>query len=302
MVSKQDILANLFRQKAPREICNCKGQLEADNLSNMYAQSFCSDEATLRGENQHVISFSLYSNPESSSNATKSRYFDGVIENLWLMKEMYPDWIMRVYSNISFTPEVCEIVCLDKNIYFCNVHSLPVLGNIQNIHPMTWRFLAMGDPTVTKFVVRDLDSRLSQRDKDAVDQWEESGYPIHGMRDHPWHLAVIMGGMWGADNYKLCLDVAQDIQSNLLQPNWTIDMYNDQQILGNVVYAPHRNKILTHDSFACNIFQDSIPFPTKRSNDWDFVGRIHAEGNTPTAMEKCPPLCRPNYGRTWEYC
>ena len=41
----------------------------------------------------------------------------------------------------------------------------------------------MGDPTVTKFIARDLDSRLSQREKDAVSDWENSSFPFHGMRD-----------------------------------------------------------------------------------------------------------------------
>ena len=45
---------------------------------------------------------------------------------------------------------------------------------------------------------RDLDSRLSFREKMAVDEWVESGLRFHVMRDHPSHsMWPMSGGMWG---------------------------------------------------------------------------------------------------------
>ena len=62
---------------------------------------------------------------------------------------------------------------------------------------MMWRFTACDDEDVECFISRDTDSRLSLREKEAVDEWLESDKNFHIMRDHPYHVTAIMGGMWG---------------------------------------------------------------------------------------------------------
>jgi hypothetical protein len=47
------------------------------------------------------------------------------------------------------------------------------------------------------FFVRDVDSRPSERETKAMRAWLRSGDAFHVMRDHPYHYAAIMGGMWG---------------------------------------------------------------------------------------------------------
>ena len=64
--------------------------------------------------------------------------------------------------------------------------------------PMVWRFLVASDKNVERYIVRDIDSRLSVREKQAVDEWIKSGKMFHVMRDHPSHSHYPMsGGMWG---------------------------------------------------------------------------------------------------------
>jgi hypothetical protein len=48
---------------------------------------------------------------------------------------------------------------------------------------MLWRFTVAADPTVDRFIVRDVDSRLNYRERLAVEEWIQSGRPIHIMRD-----------------------------------------------------------------------------------------------------------------------
>ena len=62
-----------------------------------------------------------------------------------------------------------------------------------------WRFCPMfDDDGLERFIVRDTDARLSEREADAVQEWIESDYGFHLMRDHPAHNIQICGGMWGA--------------------------------------------------------------------------------------------------------
>jgi len=75
---------------------------------------------------------------------------------------------------------------------------------------MIWRILAAFDPQVYNamnisyeinypkvdiLMLRDLDSTLSTRERAAVDEWLSGSaeYPVHIMRDHPWHFRPILG-------------------------------------------------------------------------------------------------------------
>ena len=44
---------------------------------------------------------------------------------------------------------------------------------------------------------RDLDSRPSRREMEAVEEWMLSKHVVHVMRDHPGHDMPILAGMWG---------------------------------------------------------------------------------------------------------
>ena len=64
-----------------------------------------------------------------------------------------------------------------------------------------WRILPLFDKKVDVFICRDADSRLSYREKAAVDEWLESNKALHIMRDHPkGHKTIMLAGMCGFNN------------------------------------------------------------------------------------------------------
>ena len=75
---------------------------------------------------------------------------------------------------------------------------------------MVWRFAPMADPLVSEWHCRDLDSRISPRELSAVEDWQISGRTYHIMRDHPYHVATIVGCCFGmkitSDNYLTMTD------------------------------------------------------------------------------------------------
>src|SRR5882757_6760699 len=89
-------------------------------------------------------------------------------------------------------------------------------GDMSKMVGMTWRFLVLGDPLVDIFVIRDLDSRLSHRERQAVAEWENSNFSLHAMRDHPFHNVKLLGGMWGASNKVLGRQGSKLIQLQLI--------------------------------------------------------------------------------------
>lgn len=56
------------------------------------------------------------------------------------------------------------------------------------------------DKSIDVWISRDCDSRLSHREKNAVDEWLASGKTAHVMRDSHNHCYEIMAGMFGINN------------------------------------------------------------------------------------------------------
>lgn len=130
----------------------------------------------------NVISASLWGdNP---------KYTVGAVRNAELWPQFYPDWKFRIYHDDSVPEETLRELS-SRGV------ELVKKERLDSFHGMFWRFEVNDDPTVDRFIVRDLDSRFSVREKFCVDQWLASGQPFHAMRDHPHHTVAIMGGMWG---------------------------------------------------------------------------------------------------------
>ena len=57
----------------------------------------------------------------------------------------------------------------------CPVDNLSDFGELSSVFGMIWRFLPILDPTVDIMGSRDLDSRLIDREADAVSDWLHTG-------------------------------------------------------------------------------------------------------------------------------
>lgn len=135
-----------------------------------------------RGPNQKVITYSLYGkNP---------RYYKLLKELIVKVKEMYPDYVMRIYHDDSVKRSlICQNECSNSHVDFCNVHKIPLsltesnrVLDLKNVHAMMWRFLPVGDSFVSLFMSRDMDSELLQREVDSVQIWLKSQNIGHIMR------------------------------------------------------------------------------------------------------------------------
>ena len=133
-----------------------------------------------------IISFSLWGD--------NAKYLNGAHENIKLQKKLFQTWICRFYVHdsvprtfVSHLKDLAEVV-----------EKTGDLGGNMDAPGMFWRFEVIKDPDVERFIVRDVDSRISQRDKNAVTDWIYSGKNFHIIRDHRFHSTRIMGGMWGA--------------------------------------------------------------------------------------------------------
>ncbi|XP_071536832.1 uncharacterized protein [Panulirus ornatus] len=265
----------------------------------------CGRRAWAAGVGQQVVAFSLYGeNPD---------YWHGLHQILSKVRQLYPGWLVRLYTDPSGRASVlCPLLRDHPHLHVCDVTNLPPpLGNLSLVHPMMWRVAPLGDPQVTAMIVRDSDSQVSEREAVAVRAWLGSGKSFHVMRDHPAHTTPILGGMWGArwgyQDPKLVTRAAHDLtvlrnkMLNLAQGRHKTG--EDQHILRMVLWPAMVGRVVAHDSYTCLWFPDSKPWPTQRVGH-AFVGsaRFRREYVNSSLSKTCPVRCRPPEHRDWIYC
>lgn len=216
-----------------------------------------------------IISFSLWGD--------SPKYCIGAIKNAQLAQVIYPDWECWFYYPIDNPPSIILALEMMQNV------KLKPVNQPGDWRGMFWRFKAAADPSCEAMISRDCDSRLSIREKTAVDEWLASDELIHVMRDHPHHSVPILGGMFGLkkgifDN--LDQEISEFLQESSLRDGgnyWQVD----QEFLAQYVFTKTR-RILTHDDGFWTHLWGGRPFPNPR-NGLEFVGQVFDENDLTVA-------------------
>jgi hypothetical protein len=203
-------------------------------------------------EIKKLITFCVY--------GTHPMYSVGALKNAELALELYPDWICRFYvfnecfhliSDLEKFPNTEIVSCNRKGSHYS----------------MMYRFLPFGEKDVEYFMSRDTDSRLSYREKEAVDEWLASNKTFHIMKDHPkYHRTPdypILGGMFGAKG-----NIIENTEQKIIDYiNNNKDMHGmDQYFLHSIYHQLAYNDNITHD----------CEFPSPRNVERDkiwFIGQ-----------------------------
>ncbi|KUG21555.1 tpr repeat [hydrocarbon metagenome] len=203
--------------------------------------------------NKKIISYSLY--------GTQKHYRSGALLNVKLQKKIYPDWICRFYVSDEIPNEfIAQLKNLGAEVVNIS-HKYPNMG-------LYWRFLAIDDLDVAVMIVRDTDSLLSFREKEAVDEWLKSKKGFHIMRDHPLHKVPILGGMWGVQK-----NVLPSMFLLLKQWKCTYKKGEDQEFLMYKVYPLIQDNLCIHAEYIRFMGESTLPFPSPRVGT-DFVGSV----------------------------
>lgn len=211
--------------------------------------------------NMNVISFSLWGdNPV---------YTHGAIVNAQIAPHIYAGWHCRFYCDSSVPdPIIAELRRLGAVVHIVRD------PKILELKPL-WRFLVSDDTSVDRFICRDADSRLNTQEAVAVDDWIRSGKPFHVMRDHPYHMEVILAGMWGGvsgvlPNIRELASVAMSYSRN---------KWHDQEFLRDVVWPLIRDDAKVHDS----------QFGFRGADDFPPMCRLPGKMHVGGAVKHMPP-------------
>lgn len=199
-----------------------------------------------------IISYSLW--------GKDPKYTVGAVKNAKLAQTLFPDWICRFYIGQS-TLTGCKRI----------IKELRKLDNVEIVEMeedgdwtgMFWRFYPASEPDVDVVISRDTDSRLTRREKFAVDEWLGSDKSVHIIRDHPYHTAKIMGGMWGVRGNSLSnmIDLIEEYKKGDF---WQVD----QNFLSEKIFGLIKDDCFVHDEFFSN---SPINFPRE---NYEFIGQI----------------------------
>ena len=134
-----------------------------------------------------IISYSIFGEEEF--------YRKGLRANIDIANSLFPDWIVRVYCCSKLPKDF--INSIDKP----NVEII-VKEQKYNFNGLLWRMLPMQE-NHDVVIVRDVDTRLFQRDKNLVDDWLDSPFKYHICRDNQGSTQPILAGLWGGKNSAL---------------------------------------------------------------------------------------------------
>ncbi|MDU6387943.1 MULTISPECIES: lipopolysaccharide assembly protein LapB [unclassified Pantoea] len=198
---------------------------------------------------QNVIAFSLYGG--------QPRYCETLIKNVEVAQQLYPGWRCRIYLDQSVPQHVWQRL---------NQPHVELIDMSQEkaIYPTLWRFLVMDDPGVKRFIIRDADSLLSEREAAAVDAWLASPYWFHHMRDYFSHTELLLAGMWGGCN-GVFSNMAQAMRDFIARYSGNA-RFTDQYFLKAALWPTVRESLLSHDEIFH--FHQAQPWPPHAPVRW----------------------------------
>jgi tetratricopeptide (TPR) repeat protein len=194
---------------------------------------------------ENVIAYGLWGN--------EPRYLVPLLESVRILPHLFPAWSVRVYYDTNVNHDYVT----DLGRRGVQLRQMILPAGQPAHRRLLWRFQAIRDPSVKRFLIRDADSLLNVKERVAVDDWLRSDRYFHTMRDWYTHTDLILAGMWGGVGN--VLPSAADLFR--ARTGWRIENdHIDQDILSDTVWPMVRGSILIHDGIFTGTL-GSVPFP-----------------------------------------
>ena len=198
--------------------------------------------------NEKLVSVSLF--------GSSKKYLSGSIRLANSVSGNLPTWSTVFYLGNS-VPSKHEDILISLGAKTIRVNEP------ENLSASAWRFRAcsLGEPGWILF--RDADSVVSRREASAVEQWVSSGLSAHIIRDHPFHLAPMLAGLWG-----LRPSSTPWFKETLEAYVFSESYGSDQEFLASKVYPRIVNDCLVHASFHAHEISSQQGFFETGSSRW----------------------------------
>ena len=181
---------------------------------------------------KQVISYSLYGN--------QLRFLVGAIKNAQLAQRFFPGFTVRYYYGKSVPKWVLSTLLMFEHVELIKV------DEPEDSVARTWRFMACLDPDVDVVLSRDVDARLSLREAEAHQEFMDSDFGFHIIRDHPTgHDYLISAGMFAMKTNVF----GATMYAALDQHEFADEYMADQKFLIEKIYPEVEANCLIHDEY-----------------------------------------------------
>jgi len=200
-----------------------------------------------------IFSMSVY--------GTNARYITGAIRQTELCEKYFPDWQIRIYtdnaenfSHISQRASIVEVKDGTAGVF--------------------WRFRPLFESPQNIVLVRDSDSRITQREQMAVNEWLQCQQDFHIIKDHESHYEwPINAGLFAAKG-----EFSADLYNSMLEAQNNHYYTSDQVWLRNCVWPQKQSTTLIHNTRSPGWFAHTRSL---LKNKYSFVGNGYDENNWP---------------------
>ncbi|SDT99294.1 tetratricopeptide repeat protein [Pseudomonas yamanorum] len=200
---------------------------------------------------RNIIAFTLF--------GESPRYSESAVANVLVAKELFPHWRCRIYLDDTVP------ISIRQRLHSAGAQIVDMSGAAQQgIHPLMWRFLVADDPNVDRYLIRDADSLLSEREQAAVEEWVVSDFWFHHMRDYFTHTELILAGLWGGCRGGLM--TLKPLMQAWLAQQTDVTRFADQMFLRELVWPTLSRSVLNHDDMFD--FHNAVPFPSHPPIRW----------------------------------
>ena len=201
----------------------------------------------------------------------------GTLRYALLQPVIFPNWRLRVYVCVhSNTSKTIKIMVNKLQNFGVEVVNLAVSDSASSLHPSLWRYLVIDDPKVQRFIIRDSDTRPTQREFVVLRDWMASTpKALHCIRDHPLHsIQPLNPGLVGGFTRLILDSLNQPFKKFLHQA------HNESFLLNNLLWPKFKNQVLCHDSLSCQKFPFSKKFPQLRFDNI-YIGQKYDSNEKP---------------------
>lgn len=207
-----------------------------------------------------VISFTIFGGLK--------KYCLGLLKNIELVQEHLPDYEVWIYGG-NDVPED----------YITQYKSFPKVrymeGGKDGLELTCNRFFTIDDPSVDINFSRDADSRITERDRYLMKEFENSDKQFHIIREHFWHKRRISAGMWGVK--KGCIkENLENLYLRWISKNESRrGVYGtDELFLEQCVYPLIKDQALIHTNIVGFNGEQITNISKPREDDADFIGNV----------------------------
>jgi hypothetical protein len=206
-------------------------------------------------EKKKIFSYCLYGNLK--------KYCLGMIRNLEQIKIYFPEFETYIHIGNDVPDHYKNKIKEYKNV---KVIEYDYTGAVL----MTTRFFNIDDDDIDVMILRDADSKFTERCLWSINDFLISKYKIFTVRDHFHHTSKIMGGQSGFKNIKLCL-------KDLYEKEWcknNKNYWDDQHFLNELVYIRFIEELIVYTDIIIYPNENVKKIDVERKHNTDFCGNV----------------------------